>query len=381
MTQYSTWDKKATSLAAEAEREDKEAKAANDKALGLEDGPVGPPTIKAKAERAEFDDHSKQRSDFIEWHKNLEAEVTHKDEDEVVELLGESGKKKGLSIRNSENVRYVVPEESEYIKVKLTCCKNVTLEVRKMLNTHFIEIAKCEELDVVLRVPVSVFQIDGCNKGVRIQYAQRDDVGELYHHTSPGLSLQWGESDFIEVGSDKDVQLLTKLETDSLVTGPVLRDDKSFVKGLPPREQHPSEVRSPDDTEAQKLKAEHFQKKREEGNNLFRANDFLQAAMVYTEAITVDDSVSALWSNRAMCFLKTGQHEKALDDATKSVEIDPKNSKGWFRKGISLHALQRYPEAIPALLEAEKIEPTNTQIQDAIRMAQLKARSQAAAQK
>merc|ERR1711953_1494454 len=99
--------------------------------------------------------------------------------------------------------------------------------------------------------------------------------------------------------------------------------------------------------------------------------------MEYTAALELDDNVGAIWANRLQCWLKLGNNEKALDDAQKCTEVDPSNAKGWFRKGMSLHAMKRYPEAIPALLEAEKIEPSNKQVQDAIKMSQLMTRKQA----
>merc|ERR1712083_650032 len=114
--------------------------------------------------------------------------------------------------------------------------------------------------------------------------------------------------------------------------------------------------------------------KRQSGNAMFRANDFLQAAMEYTAALELDPTNDALYANRSQCWLKLGNHEKAFDDALKCTEVDPSNAKGWFRKGMSLHAMERHPEAIPALLEAEKLEPNNKQIAEAIKMAQLKAR-------
>ena len=82
----------------------------------------------------------------------------------------------------------------------------------------------------------------------------------------------------------------------------------------------------------------------------------------------------ASWANRSQCWLKMGDLEKALADAEKCTQVEPTNPKGWFRKGISLHAMQRYADAIPALLEAEKLEPSNKQVLDAIKMAQLMAR-------
>merc|ERR1711871_439603 len=110
---------------------------------------------------------------------------------------------------------------------------------------------------------------------------------------------------------------------------------------------------------------------------MFRASDFMQAAMAYTEALNLDDSCAPIWANRAACWMKLGDHTKSLADATKCTEVDPSYAKGWFRKGMSFHAMKNYREAIPALLEAEKLEPTNKQIVEAIKMSQLMARKDA----
>merc|ERR1712083_1266375 len=134
-------------------------------------------------------------------------------------------------------------------------------------------------------------------------------------------------------------------------------------------EEQPVEAAmSPDDRRAKALA------KREEGNVAFRASDFLQAAVIFTEAIEICDDVHELWANRAQCFLKTGQPERALQDATRCTELAPQYAKGWFRKGMALHATRKYAAAIQALCDAEKIDPSNAQIVEAIKMAQLMAR-------
>merc|ERR1712187_358352 len=138
-----------------------------------------------------------------------------------------------------------------------------------------------------------------------------------------------------------------------------------------------SSSRIPEAAEAAELKKK-AEEKRLAGNEMFRANDFMQAAMQYTEALGIDPNMATVWANRAQCWLKLGDPEKSLVDATRCTEVDPKNPKGWFRKGISLHAMKRYPDAIPALVEAEKLDPKNKQIPEAIKMAQLMARKLAA---
>ena len=50
--------------------------------------------------------------------------------------------------------------------------------------------------------------------------------------------------------------------------------------------------------------------------------------------------------------------------------------KGHFRKGLSLHALGRYGEAVCSLEIAERLDPRNKQVVEALKMAAFKARQQ-----
>ena len=39
-------------------------------------------------------------------------------------------------------------------------------------------------------------------------------------------------------------------------------------------------------------------------------------------------------------------HEQALADSEECMRLEPTNLKGHFRKGLSLHAMKRYGEAV-----------------------------------
>lgn len=52
-----------------------------------------------------------------------------------------------------------------------------------------------------------------------------------------------------------------------------------------------------------------------EGNSLFIAAKYDEAKAKYGEAIAYDQSVPALWSNKAACELKLEQHGLAIEDA------------------------------------------------------------------
>jgi cytochrome c-type biogenesis protein CcmH/NrfG len=84
------------------------------------------------------------------------------------------------------------------------------------------------------------------------------------------------------------------------------------------------------------------------------------------------------YANRSACFLKLGEHERALADAERCVKIEPGFVKGRFRIGLALHALGRFAEAAAALAEAETLDPKNAQIKDALKMAAFKARQKGA---
>eukprot|EP00913_Durusdinium_trenchii_P031664 g29651.t2 len=61
----------------------------------------------------------------------------------------------------------------------------------------------------------------------------------------------------------------------------------------------------------------------------------LRAAALYTLALETAPEMGSVWANRAQCWLKLGDHEKALADAKKCSEVEPSNPKGWFRQGMS----------------------------------------------
>lgn len=384
-TNFSAWDSKASKLERELKEEEEREKAENDKALGLEGGPKGPPTAKAENEMKDLGDHSSKRKEFIDWSKQREVTVTHETRDEPIVLDGEEVKNKCVRISGSEGVTYTIPEGSGVVKLCVDKCKHVNVQVNATLITGTIEAYRCEDVTIEIATPVSTLQVDECEKPLRVCYADREHVGCVYHQNSPGLSWGWGygpDAAVQIIGVAEAAQFCTRLDGANVLTQPVRRGEGEFPIDLPGSGgnttgigvvEQPEPEAAPK-TEEEKLQAE---EKRLKGNEMFRANDFMQAAMEYTEAVRLNPMMSAAWANRSQCWLKLGDHEKALEDAIKCTEVDPTNAKGWFRKGMSLHAMQKYPEAIPALLEAEKLEPNNKQIPEAIKMAQMMARRQA----
>lgn len=68
-----------------------------------------------------------------------------------------------------------------------------------------------------------------------------------------------------------------------------------------------------------------------------------------------------LYSNRSGAYASLKNYDKALEDATKTTELEPDWAKGWGRKGAALHGVGNLVDATDAFEEALKLDPNNAQ--------------------
>jgi small glutamine-rich tetratricopeptide repeat-containing protein alpha len=68
------------------------------------------------------------------------------------------------------------------------------------------------------------------------------------------------------------------------------------------------------------------------GNALMSQKLYDSAIEQYTEAIKLDAN-PVYYSNRAAAWGGLGEHGKAVEDAEKAIELDPKFSKAYSRLG------------------------------------------------
>uniref|UniRef100_A0A2C9W8I3 Uncharacterized protein n=1 Tax=Manihot esculenta TaxID=3983 RepID=A0A2C9W8I3_MANES len=106
---------------------------------------------------------------------------------------------------------------------------------------------------------------------------------------------------------------------------------------------------------------------KEKGNEFFKAGNYLKAAALYTQAIKLDPSNPALYSNRAAAFLQLVKLNKALADAETTITLNPQWEKGYFRKGCVLEAMERYDDALAAFQTSLQYNPQSTEVSRKIR--------------
>ncbi|KAK3140179.1 hypothetical protein QOZ80_5AG0397170 [Eleusine coracana subsp. coracana] len=101
---------------------------------------------------------------------------------------------------------------------------------------------------------------------------------------------------------------------------------------------------------------------KDQGNEQFKAGNYLKAAALYTQAIKLDPDNATLYSNRAAAFLQLVKLSKALADAETTVKLKPQWEKAYFRKGCVLEAMERYDEAVSSFQVALQLNPQNTEV-------------------
>lgn len=93
-----------------------------------------------------------------------------------------------------------------------------------------------------------------------------------------------------------------------------------------------------------------------EGNRALVGKNFKEAIAKYTEAIKLDSENAVYYSNRAAAYSSDSQHERAVEDAEKALQIDPNFSKAYSRLGLAKYALGDATAAMKAYEKGLEVE-------------------------
>jgi len=122
-----------------------------------------------------------------------------------------------------------------------------------------------------------------------------------------------------------------------------------------------------------KQRIQFAEKKKLQGNSIFKEFDYAGAASAYATAVGYLEEVYeeteetkalkiSLYSNLAACFLKLDKINRAIDNCKKVLQLDPKNVKAMFRQGQGLIKLKDWDQAEKVLNSSLELEPSNAEV-------------------
>ncbi|KAL5566301.1 hypothetical protein UlMin_029465 [Ulmus minor] len=190
--------------------------------------------------------------------------------------------------------------------------------------------------------PIEVAALRGNRAAVEILYPLTTKIEKIPKWTVDGI-LEYMQSETSKQEETKDQQEAN-----------MPKDSKLPKQDLP-------EV----SIEAKKRAAE----AKSRGDDSFKRKDFQTAVDAYTQAIDLDPTDAALFSNRSLCWLRLGQAEQALVNAKASRALRPDWPKACYREGAALRLLQKFDEAANAFYEGVTLDPDSRELVDAFREA------------
>ena len=99
-----------------------------------------------------------------------------------------------------------------------------------------------------------------------------------------------------------------------------------------------------------------------EGNELFKKELYKEAINSYDKAIHLNELNPIYWSNRAQCYIKLTQYEKALSDAEQATQLDSKSAKFKYRLAMAWSGLGDHEESCEIMESIENMTPELTAI-------------------
>ncbi|CAM0879924.1 unnamed protein product [Alopecurus aequalis] len=105
-----------------------------------------------------------------------------------------------------------------------------------------------------------------------------------------------------------------------------------------------------------------------QADTAFKQKEYKMASEFYGLAIGHGESAT-LYANRSLCKLILGDGDGALSDALRCRMLRPKWAKACYRQAAAHMLLKEYKQACDALVDAQKMDPGNAEIESELRKA------------
>ncbi|MCO5563633.1 hypothetical protein L7F22_017280 [Adiantum nelumboides] len=117
------------------------------------------------------------------------------------------------------------------------------------------------------------------------------------------------------------------------------------ASGLEKRPSHALQTKGRDCSEERHKALE----ERLKGNECYKMGNIAAAIDCYSKSLALDQTVAATYTNRALCHLKLKEPIKAKVDCTLAIQLEPKNSKAYFRRAMARKEVKDIEDALEDL--------------------------------
>lgn len=115
---------------------------------------------------------------------------------------------------------------------------------------------------------------------------------------------------------------------------------------------------------------------KEEASSHFKSGDFKKAIEGFTACLELfpnnKNYNSSIYLNRAICFSKLKEQDKALQDLNRAIECNPDYAKAYVKRGEINTELENYEEAVRDFENAKRISPSEFGVQQKCKDAKLR---------
>lgn len=106
---------------------------------------------------------------------------------------------------------------------------------------------------------------------------------------------------------------------------------------------------------------------KDKGNEFFRSGNYAAAINVYTQALKLNQLLPALYSNRAACYLSTGDLDNCIEDCCRALDLYypvvtsniTARTKALVRRGTAYAQSEEYELALQDYDAAVKLAPND----------------------
>ncbi|KAK5922953.1 hypothetical protein CgunFtcFv8_020174 [Champsocephalus gunnari] len=96
---------------------------------------------------------------------------------------------------------------------------------------------------------------------------------------------------------------------------------------------------------------------KQEGNDFVKKGQYQDALGKYTEGLQLKPEECAVYTNRALCYLKLERFTEAKQDCDAALKVDPTNKKAFYRRALANRGLKDYVACSSDLQEVLQQDP------------------------